>query len=241
MRDESVRVEVTEVDGPRRTAVVVRATVAHAGDVVRVYLPAPFALQPGQQYRVSVGPGSARACRIAAGEDGGLAVRLAMDIVAERRRSLVVGDVQDTRDIVDSVARSHGRGMGTPAAVARLAQARTLLRQGDPVGAYAAAVCAEQLTLPASFELAPPGGRLTPYRVRVACSAAPVRVTLLSAEARSLRVRVVTAAAQDVTISWRGSATTASLAPSVPAEIELVRRDAGVPRGAGVRRRSRRR
>jgi hypothetical protein len=230
IREASVRVEVRAEDGSRALSVTAPVSATQAGEMMRIHLPVPFPTQPGHRYRITAIAAGERSLPLATGEDGDLAVRLAIDIATERRRSMIVGDMQDARDITDSLLRAHATGSGNRYAAAALSEARARLADGDPVAAYAAAVRAEQLTLPASFDLPAPGGRLAPYNIEVACPTAPIRATIVAVGKTAATIRMRSGSAQTVTVRWEASEITARLAPNVAAEIVLAKRDGTPPK-----------
>ncbi|HEY3266322.1 MAG TPA: hypothetical protein VGM37_05305 [Armatimonadota bacterium] len=159
--------------------------------------PALFPVEPGQPCTVSL---EALDCpvEVALAEDGSLAARLQADIAAERARSVAIGDWQDAEDLLQSIAQKQA-GRRDPEERAALRQARTLLEAGQPRDAYRAGIRAEQVTLPAAFDLGSPGGRLGPYPIWVTCRQ-PMAVTVTQWTGETGAVLISSSANQTVTV-----------------------------------------
>src|SRR5262249_31164270 len=128
-----------------------------AARTVSLFLPTPFPQEPGHRYLLTVEtPGQPKAAfRLA--PDGDLAVRLTADIAAERARSQTIADRQDAADLLESLRGLHARTPQSRYAVEALAEAERLLAEEQPEAAYRAGIRAEQLSLPAAFDLPAPG------------------------------------------------------------------------------------
>jgi hypothetical protein len=189
--------------------------------VAIVYLPTLFPQQPGEHYLLRVESLDGKLLPLATAVDGGMAARLSADIALERNRSQAIADWQDAEDIIASLQDLHTRAKQSRYARERLDAARKLLADNRPREAYAAAVQAEQLTLPAAFDVPAPGARLAPYWVTVMCPGGPVRAVITAYTDRTAVVTVRSGVAQTVTVRWGTVETIATLSPNVPAEITL--------------------
>ncbi|MEQ7005913.1 hypothetical protein ABN028_06885 [Actinopolymorpha sp. B17G11] len=126
-------------------------------------------LDKGRAYTVTVeqvGGGSAPA--YAFGTTGGeLALRVGLDMTAERDRSLVIQWRRDAADTIDNVGDDLGPG-DTQAKVL-LAAARVALAKNRYVEAYRLAIKADSLRFPVLYQVRGGGkGELTPFPVAVA-------------------------------------------------------------------------
>ncbi|HXG24358.1 MAG TPA: hypothetical protein VNJ09_07385, partial [Chthonomonadales bacterium] len=186
-----------------------------------VYLPTLFPQQPGEHYLLRVESLDGKPLPLASAADGGVAARLSADIALERARSRAVADWQDAEDILASLRDLHTRARQSRYARERLDAARKLLADNHPREAYAVAIQAEQLTLPASFDVPAPGARLAPYWVTVMCPGGPVRAVITAYADRTAVVTVQSRVAQTVTLRWGPAETTATLSANIPAEITL--------------------
>lgn len=230
---EPLRVRVTvrsegAANGPLLSATAYLPSAAGAG-AASVYLPTLYPQEPGTRYRVQVELMGLGALRLAA--DGRLAMRVCADIRRERARSLAIGDRQDAQDIVAALALDAGVA-GSRYAMAALATARDLLAEDRPLDAYRAAVRAEQIRLPAAFEVPAPGARLAPYWVTVACREAPVRASIGAYDDHVASVSLRSEVAQTVTLRWGGAEASARLTPGVTATVTLERRRGRAEAGA---------
>jgi hypothetical protein len=206
-------------DPSQNTEVSLPITLAPAGPTV-IYLPTLFHQVSGRRYLLTVE--TPAGVWLAKAADGQMAARLTADILAERRRSFAIQEWQDAKDILESLKALHARTEQSLFAREALQQAQALLTARRPQDAYRAAIRAEQLSLPATFDLPAPGGRLVPYWVRVECPGGPIRATLVAYSKQSAVIRLRSSAAQTVRLQWGESQTTATLSPDVWAEVTLV-------------------
>lgn len=186
-----------------------------------VYLPTLFPQQPGEHYLLRVESLDGKPLLLAKAADGAMAVRLSADIALERARSQAIADWQDAEDILASLQDLHRHTAQSRFAKERLETARKLLLENRPREAYTAAIQAEQLSLPASFDVSTPGARLAPYWVTVMCPNGPIRAVITAYNDRTAVVTVQSRVAQTVTLRWGPAETTASLSANIPAEITL--------------------
>lgn len=207
------------LDPAQNAEIALPFTLAPAGTTV-IYLPTLFHQVPGRRYLLTVETSAGAA--LAKTADGQMAARLTSDILAERSRSFVIQDWRDAEDILESLKGLHVRTEQSLFSREALSQAAALLAARQPQEAYRAAVRAEQLSLPATFDLPAPGGRLVPYWVRVECPGGPVRATLVVYSKDSAVIRLRSGTAQTVRLQWGESQTSATLSPDVWAEVTLV-------------------
>jgi hypothetical protein len=207
------------LDPIQNTGVSLPIMLAPAGSTV-IYLPTLFHQVSDRRYLLTVE--TSAGVELARAADGQMAARITSDILAERSRSFSIQDWQDAEDILESLKGLHARTEQSLFSREALSQAISLLTARQPQEAYRAAIRAEQLSLPATFDLPAPGGRLVPYWVRVDCPGGPVRATLVTYSQQSAVIRLRSSAAQTVRLQWGESQTTATLSPDVWAEVTLV-------------------
>lgn len=225
------RVRVHEVDAPLGRDVGVWVSVPSGPPrELSVDLPSLFSVVPGGRYEVVVEIAPDSDLAFAASADGQLAVRIEADVAQERARSLAIADPVDAMDLLDSVAWAHSHGARTDAAAEALAEARRLLDEGHSRDAYRAGIRAEQLSLPATFDVLAPGAQLGPLPVRVRFRSGTVRVRVLKLFRRGVDLAVTSPVAQVVTASWGGERVSTSVRPGAPMQIGLVARHAAPPR-----------
>jgi hypothetical protein len=220
------RIGIRTLDArPERRVAVLAPIPAHSGPggatsravTVTVRLPAMFPQQPGAHYGVSVDAGAGAGPAPAA--DGMPAVSLVSDLRLERWRSMAVADLQDARDIIESVARGERASRGNSHSAEWLADATRLLKEGRPRSAYSAAIKAEQLQFPCAFAVAEPGARLVPFPIEVLCPGERVHVTITALTPAAVSLIVRATARHRVTLRYRGRTTTVELAPDTPVAV----------------------
>jgi len=223
-----VRVRLRDADPARASEIVLTTTVTSSP----IYLPTLFPQEPGRKYVLVVEAAGDAEVDFATAADGRLAARLTADIARERARSRAIQDWQDAADLLASLRDLHARtAQGSPAREA-LAKAQRLFAANRPQEAYQTAIRAEQLSLPAAFDLPAPGGRLIPYWIMIQCPGGPVRVVLTAYDEHTATLTIRSAVAQTVTVRRGPTQTTATLTPDVPVEITLaigVRRSVNSP------------
>ena len=214
-----VRLRVHHKDGADPGEVAVTTEVA-GGKRAAIYLPALFPVEPGRRFRATLeslaGPITLRLAL-----DGRPAVEVLADLEAERLRSEAIADRQDAIDLVESLRRIHAAGLQPYFARDALESAENALGARRFRSAYTAGIRAEQLALPAAFDLEAPGGRLAPYWIQVQCPGGPLRAVISAYGERAAIVTLRSASAQTVGLRWGPVSTSAALSPGVPAEVAL--------------------
>jgi hypothetical protein len=184
-----------------------------------------FHQEPGRRYEVSIEGGGEGEFLLAA--DGEVALGLFSDLILERTRSLRIEDAQDAADIISSVRGECARTGRNRLAAEALHAAERLYAGGLVRESYRAAVRAEQLLIPARFDVAPPGGRLSPYPLTVSCPAGPVRAVLVSFGDHSAVLSLVSPVSQDVTVRFGTAVRTAGVSAGRPTELVIERKTPG--------------
>jgi hypothetical protein len=208
-----VRITLRDVEpGAQSSVSLTIATAANRSGTVVATLPGFFRQMPGRQYELVVeGRGNAGA-GFAVAPDGRIAARLTSDILRERWRSHLIGDWQDAKDIIASLKRLHAASTQSRYAAEALAGAERLFSAGRVREAYRAAIRAEQIALPAAYEIGAPGGRLTPYPAEIRCPLGPVRVVIRSWDSKGAAVSIRSVAGQSVTLRLGASRNRVNLA-----------------------------
>jgi hypothetical protein len=222
--DVPVRVTLREAEGKTPAAVSLITEIAAPtgkATTTAVLLPTLFPQEPGRRYTFVIESLSGEAIGLGLASDANVAVRLVADIATERARSVAIQDWQDAADLLASLKETHGRSEQSLFAREALEQAQTLFATNQPRAAYTAGIRAEQLSLPAAFDVPSPGTRLAPYWITILCPGGPVRATITAYSARAATVSIKSAVAQEITLRWGMIDTKATLAPNVPAEISL--------------------
>jgi hypothetical protein len=209
-------------DAERTRIQEIRVTALLTADPI--LLPTLFHQEPGRKYILTIEALERAPLDLSPAEDGRFAVRLAADIALERLRSRMIADWQDAVDLIESVRLFHLAASQTLFSRQALEDAENHLAQNRPQEAYRAAIRAEQLSLPAVFELPKGGGRLAPYWVTVLCPEGPAQATIRVYAETTAVVSIRSAVQQTVTLRWGTSETTATLSPDIAAEISLVTR-----------------
>ncbi|MDP2887097.1 MAG: hypothetical protein Q8P51_18990 [Ignavibacteria bacterium] len=106
-------------------------------------------------------------------------------------------------------------------AVEALKGAEKLFAELQPRESYRAAIRAEQLSLPAVFNVPSPGARLTPYPISVVCPGGGVRATITSCSEGRAVVSIRSAVAQAVTVKSKSSSATAALLSNVEQKVVI--------------------
>ncbi len=209
-----VRITLRDVEpGAESSVSLTIATAANKSGTIVANLPGFFRQIPGRQYELVVEGRGNTGAGFAAAPDGRIAVRLTSDLLRERWRSILIGDWQDADDIIASLKRSHAASTQSRYAAEALAGAERLFSAGRIREAYRAAIRAEQISLPAAYEIGAPGGRLTPYPVEIRCPQGSVRAEIRSWDSRGGVVSLRSAVGQSVTMRLGASRTTVDLAP----------------------------
>ena len=195
-----------------------RSTGSPAGPII-VVLPAFFRQEPNHRYKLTVEMSGA--FRLARASDGFIAARLTSDLLLERARSVVIEDWQDTADLLASLDTLHLRSEQSRYSKSILKEAHRLFEIGRPEEAYRTAIRAEQLSLPAAFELPASGGPLTPFPISVESAGGPVRAVIKSFTDRSAIIEVHSRVAQTITIRMGGFEKRAAVLPDETAELVL--------------------
>lgn len=235
----TVRVRLRDTDLAATSEIALTATIPpsppHPFTPSRVVLPTLFPQTPGRQYALTIEMQDEERGAFALAEDGRIAVRLTADIALERARSRTIQDWQDAADLLDSLRALHAQTPPPRPAQEERAKAERLFAANRPQEAYQAAIRAEQLSLPAAFDLPAPGGRLAPYWVTVQCPSGPVRAVLTAYDDRAVVLTLRSPVAQTVAVRWGRTETSAALSPNVETEISL---DVGAGRSARFSRRA---
>ncbi len=236
-----IRVSLRDMERGEEATVNTTPAMEPNAKVAVVLLPTLFHQEPGRRYLLSVEAldTTNRDPVFGVASDIKIAARLVADIRMERTRSQSIAAWQDARDLLDSLKETHDKGGQSLFAREALERAETLFTAGRAEDAYNAGIRAEQLTLPASFALPAPGGRLAPYWITILCPNGPVRATITTYSPLAATVILKSPIAQRVTMRWGSLDTTAALTANVPAEITLVQPAA--PAAARRRPRIRRR
>jgi hypothetical protein len=194
-----------------------------AGGNVAVRLPTLFFVTPADTIRAIVRARAATAIPASGGwwkrVEG---VSFSCDAAAERARSLVVQQWQDTVDLLESIGRLHSSSQQPPASKTAYQSAQSEFDDLHISEAYAAGIAAEQVALPCRFTVPAPGRRLVPYWINVDCSA-PVEAKLATYGDRSASVVIRSQTAQTVTLRWGGKSVEAKLTAGIPASLEITR------------------
>jgi hypothetical protein len=234
-----VRVTLRDLESGEESSVT--ATVARSGSSpsAAILLPVPFHQVPGRRYLLAVVPLGTKPVSFGVASDLKIACRILADLLVDRERSQLVASWRDARDLLDSLHDIHGHSEQSLFAREALEKAEALWTAGAPEDAYTAGVRTEQLTLPASFALPAPGGRLTPYWISLLNAQAPIRATITTYSPQAATVVLRSPVAQRITVRWGALESTASLAANVAAEISLVqpRGIAGPTSAPGIARR----
>lgn len=213
-------VEPGEAAAIALTIRVPKRTAGGTGTIV-AELPALFRQMPGRHYALVVEGVGKSVSGFVAAADGRIAARLTSDIMRERWRSFLIEDWQDAADIIASLKRVHAASAQSRYAADALAGAERLLAAGRIREAYRTAVRAEQISLPAVYEIGVPGGRLTPYPVVIRCQKGPVRAEVRSCDERTAIISLRSAVGQGVTLRLGGFKAAVTLAPDEVKECAL--------------------
>jgi len=194
-------------------------TVSEPPYKVVARLPAPFAVKPGGRYLLSaeqvVSP-SETARRNLSGLRPSEAF---MNCRLERWRSYTVADWQDAEDLLTSLQAKAREPYVNPHAVQRLELSRNMLRRGRPLAAYRAAIRAEQLLYPSAFVVQPPGGRLSPFPIRLRFTEDRVKATVVASSTDLATILLLSGVPQEVTVEHLGRRTQVVLSADRPAEV----------------------
>lgn len=217
-----LRVALRDIDsaGSGLISMTIAHPIVETGRLV-IQLPGMFLQEPGRRYMFTVETHSPGVLRTASG--GEIAVRLYPDIVIERLRSLTIEDWQDAADIIASVALRAKSGAGTRYTREALEESRRLFEGGRPCEAYRAAIRAEQLLLPAAFDLPEHGGKLSPYPVTVIAEGGPLRATIGRIGPGSAVVLLRSPVAQRVRVRCEGYVKTTDLPAGETVELDFGR------------------
>jgi hypothetical protein len=188
---------------------------------VAIILPTFFLQKPGRRYTLSVAARTEGRARLALSPDGNIAARLSSDLRRERARSLVIEEWQDAADLLQSVRDFHAHTTQSSYATEALKGAEKLFAELQPRESYRAAIRAEQLSLPAMFDVPSLGARLAPYPISVVCSRGGVRATITSCSEGKAIVSIRSAVAQTVTLKSKTSSATAALSPNVEQQVVI--------------------
>jgi hypothetical protein len=216
---------VTVTDPATGTSVTVPASAATAGTGPRrcdALLPMPFHQEPGKDYRVQISWDGAPAPCLAASADGMPAMGVAMDLQAERRKSLTLQDIRDAANAIATAKQRLAPYRQPPHPEAQLRAAQRAYEEGDVQGAYTAAVRAIQSAVPAAYTVAAPGSMLRPYPLRLDCPAGPIEVIINEASPRRTSVQATSATGGPVTLIRGRSRVKAVLTPGVSAQLTII-------------------
>ncbi len=216
---------VTVTDPSTGASVTVPAVVAPAGTGPRrcdAALPLPFHQEPGKVYRVRIGRPGVQDASVAAADDGLPALAVAMDLQAERRRSLTLQDIRDAANAIATAKQRLAPYRQPPYPEAQLRAAQRAYDEGDVQGAYTAAVRAIQSAVPAAYAVAAPGSTLRPYRLRLECPSGPVEVIINEASPRRTSVQATSVSGGPVTLVRGRSRVKALLTPGVSAQLTII-------------------
>ena len=217
-----LRVTIRDIDsgGTGFAAVTVAQPSIENGQLI-IRFPDMFLQEPGRRYMFAIETRRPGILKLAS--DGEIALRLYPDMIAERLRSLAIEDWQDAADIIASVEVRESRGGGTRYSREALIEAGQLFEKGLVPESYRAAVRAEQLLLPATFDLPEHGGSLSPYPVTVTSKRGPLRAAILSIGDGSAVVSLRSPVAQRVSVRFEGSVKTADMSAGETKELQLTR------------------
>ncbi|MEP6754805.1 MAG: hypothetical protein ABJA67_04825, partial [Chthonomonadales bacterium] len=221
----TVTVRSLDVANPDYITVTSMGEKTARGSLV-FYLPTVFEQVPGKRYNFSVATADGSSFSLERAEDTYAAVDYGLDLILERARSLAIEDRRDAEEILAYLKSYHQRAPQSTFAREALLNANEYLTAGHALEAYVAAVKAEQLSLPASFQLPPGGGRLVPYWINATTAEGPVKITIKSYDADAAEVSIVSATKQTVKLRWDAIETTAECNPGVSVDVSLVRRHA---------------
>jgi hypothetical protein len=165
-------------------------------------LPGFFHQKPHHRYALIVEIVNGASFRFARARDGMIAARLTSDLILERARSVMIEERQDVADLLASLRNRQRQPDQTSYAGNALKEAEKLFESGRSSEAYRTGIRAEQLFLPATFLLTPPGGSLTPYPISVRCPNGEVQAVVEALSDRSATVSVHSDFAQTVTVRF---------------------------------------
>jgi hypothetical protein len=218
-----INIRDTDANSPDAITLTAKPDITPNGTIV-VTLPLLFHQQPGRHYALTVAVDGPEQPSFLLAADGSIAVGLTSDIYLERARSIAIEDWQDAADILQSLHDFHSHSLQSLFAREALEEADRLLAERLPQEAYYAAIKAEQLTLPVTYDLPAPGGRLAPYWITILCPAGPVQARITTYSAQEATITVRSEIAQKVTLRWGKLETVAQLSANVPVEISLEQR-----------------
>lgn len=186
-----------------------------------IMLPTLFLQEPGRRYTLSVAAETEGNAGLAMSADGNIAARLSADLRRERARSLAIEDWQDAADLLQSVHDLHARTTQSSYAAEELRGAEKPFAELQPRESYRAAIRAQQLSLPAAFDIPSPGEHLAPYPISVVCSKGGVRATIISCSEGKAVVSIRSAIAQTVAVKSKGLSVTAVLLPNLEQQVVI--------------------
>ena len=197
----TVRITLRESGPAASSTASVVVSVAHRrAGTLAAYFPLLARQVPGRRYQLMVEESGGKGSAFATAADGVIAVRLTSDIMRERMRSLLIEDWQDVADLLASLRRRHAASIQSRFAIDGLKEAERLFTSGRISEAYRTGIRAEQIALPAAYDVASPGGRLSPYPIAVRCPDGPVRTTVVACDDRTGVIALRSPVAQTVIV-----------------------------------------